>query len=122
MKEYSFFIRRSRGMNVLTIETYRSPYDPDAILFSNFKCLGSISHTSVPSLGIVKWSGSHFVTVWSSSPTETDGRAFGQACLWIATPNSTLNYGCIIYNITDAGKESKEERKYGFVIWNSKNS
>lgn len=46
-------------------ETYRSPYDPEATLHSNFSCWGSISQTSVPSLGIFKWSVSHFSGVCS---------------------------------------------------------
>jgi hypothetical protein len=41
--------------------TYRSPYDPEATLFSNFKYLGSISHTSAPSLGIATWLVSYLI-------------------------------------------------------------
>lgn len=48
--------------------TYRSPYDPDATLCSNFKCLGLISHTSVPSVGISTRSGSDLIDI-SRSPT-----------------------------------------------------
>lgn len=31
-------------------KTHKSPYDPDAILFSNFNSVASISQTSAPSM------------------------------------------------------------------------
>ena len=64
--------------------THRSPYDPDAILLPNFKCLGSISQTSIPSLGIVKWSSSHF-TSWSGSSIESTDCWMGSSWFWNQT-------------------------------------
>lgn len=60
------------------INTYRSPYDPDATLFSNFRSLGSTSQTSVPSLGIITWSGSNMTPIWPYSLLENDVSSLGQ--------------------------------------------
>lgn len=49
------FIKK-KGIKFKTLNTYRSPKVPDATLFSNFNRLASISHTSVPSVGILTWS------------------------------------------------------------------
>ena len=65
------------------VPLYRSPYELNATLFSNFNCLTSISRMPIPSLGIVTKSYLHLIHISSCSPIGDKKWWFGQDCFSI---------------------------------------
>lgn len=97
------------------LRTYKSPQDPDATLLPNVNCLGSISHTSVPSLGIVRWVGSDLTLIWSCSLLEDDDRWVGGHGLCIETQSFNYSDAFLIALHFDYQTGKKREARYSSV-------
>lgn len=96
--------------------TYRSPNDPDAILFSNFNSRGSISQTSLPSVGISTWSGTDTTPVWTWSLISGNEWSFNQGCFCSAL-QSTINKPVFHRELNNSNDNNNNIAPCGCFIW-----